>query len=59
MYRIEGPEDGGRWPNGPNFGLIVVLFGVAIIVCFLLAYLLLPGFAQFFHPVHPHAHPTS
>jgi hypothetical protein len=59
MYRIEGPEDGGKWPKGPNFGLIVTLFGVAIVVIFLMVYLFLPELAQFFHPLHPHAHPTS
>jgi len=59
MYRIEGPKDGGKWPNGPNFLLIVALFGVAIVVGLLLAYLLLPHFAQYFHPLHPNAHPAS
>jgi hypothetical protein len=56
MYRIEGPEDGGKWPNGPRFGLIVVLFGVAIVVCLLLACLLLPHFAVLFHFPHTSQH---
>ncbi|HXE08636.1 MAG TPA: hypothetical protein VN612_12125 [Acidobacteriaceae bacterium] len=59
MYRIEGPEDGGKWPKGPNFLLVVALFGVTILVCFGLAYLLIPHFAALIHPVHPNHHPTS
>ena len=59
MYRIEGPEDGGKWPNGPNFLLIVGLFGVAIVVCLVLAYFMLPAFGHLFHPAHPNSHPTS
>jgi hypothetical protein len=59
MYKIEGPEDGGKWPNGPNFLLIVALFGLGILVCFGLAFLVLPHVGHFFHVVHPQAHPTS
>jgi hypothetical protein len=59
MYKIEGPEDGGKWPNGPNFLLIVALFGVAIVVCLGLAYFLLPQFAHFFHPLHPKSRLSS
>jgi hypothetical protein len=56
MYRIESPEDGGRAPNGPNFLLIVVLFGVAILVCLGLAYLFIPELGHFIHSVKPDHH---
>ena len=32
MYKIEGPEDGGVAPKGPNFLLVVILFCAAIFV---------------------------
>jgi hypothetical protein len=56
MYRIESPEDGGRAPNGPNFLLIVVLFGVTILVCLGLAYLFIPELGHFIHSVKPDHH---
>jgi len=59
MYTIEGPEDGGKWPNGPNFLLIVGLFGVTIVACLVLAYFLIPEFGQYIHAIHPRAHMTS
>ena len=59
MYKIEGPADGGKAPNGPNFLLIVCLFGAAILVCFGLAFLFIPSFARMIRPVHPDLHPTS
>jgi len=59
MYKIEGPEDGGKWPNGPNFLLIVALFGAGILVCFALAFLLIPHVGQYFHVIHPHLHAAS
>jgi len=59
MYKIEGPEDGGKAPNGPNFLLIVCLFGAAILVCFGLAFLFIPSFARMIRPVNPDNHPTS
>jgi hypothetical protein len=59
MYRVEGPEDGGKWPKGPNFLLIVALFGVTIAVCFVLALLLIPDFGRHIHMVHPHQPATS
>jgi hypothetical protein len=59
MYKIEGPEDGGKWPKGPNFPLIVALFGVTILICLGLACLLIPEFGRHIHVVHPDPHPTS
>jgi hypothetical protein len=59
MYKIEGPEDGGKAPNGPNFLLIVCLFGAAILVCFGLALLFIPRFSRMIRPVNPDRHPTS
>ena len=59
MYKIEGPEDGGKAPNGPNFLLIVGLFGAAIAVCFVLALLLIPDFGRHIHMIRPDHHPTS
>jgi hypothetical protein len=59
MYRIESPEDGGNAPNGPNFLLIVVLFGVTILVCLGLACLFIPELGHFIHAVKPDHHPTS
>jgi hypothetical protein len=53
MYRIEGPEDGGKAPNGPNFLLIVVLFVVTILVGFGLALLFVPEFGHFIHALRP------
>jgi hypothetical protein len=59
MYRIESPEDGGKAPNGPNFLLIVALFGVTILICLALACLFIPEFGHFIHAVKPDHHPTS
>jgi hypothetical protein len=59
MYEIEGPEDGGKAPKGPNFLLIVCLFCAAILVCFGLAFLFIPSFARMIRPVNPDHHPTS
>ena len=53
MYKIEGPEDGGKAPNGPNFPLIVVLFLVTILVCFGLALVFVPEFGHFIHALRP------
>jgi hypothetical protein len=59
MYKIEGPEDGGKAPNGPNFLLIVTLFGVAILVCFVIALVVTGRVGRLIHPVRPDHHPTS
>ncbi|HWB32220.1 MAG TPA: hypothetical protein VG714_03510 [Acidobacteriaceae bacterium] len=59
MYQIEGPQDGGKWPNGPNFLLIVALFGAAILVCFGLAFLLIPHLGSYFHAVRHYPHPMT
>ena len=59
MYRIEGPEDGGKAPNGPNFLLIVGVFLAAIAACFVLALLLIPAFGRHIHMIRPDKHPTS
>ncbi|MGD0799130.1 MAG: hypothetical protein ABR910_15555 [Acidobacteriaceae bacterium] len=53
MYKIEGPEDGGKAPNGPNFGLVVILFVVTILVCLGLAILFIPAFGHFLHALRP------
>lgn len=58
MYRVEGPEDGGVPPGKPNFKLIVILFGVAILAVLGIAFLVLPGFVHK-NPVHPDNHPNS
>ena len=60
MYKIESPEDGGKAPNGPNFLLIVILFGVSILVVLGLAYLFIPSAAGYMRNiVHPDRHSTS
>jgi len=59
MYKIEGPEDGGKAPKGPNFLLIVILFGVTIGICFVIALLVTGRFGRLIHPTHPDRHPTS
>jgi hypothetical protein len=53
MYRIEGPEDGGKAPNGPNFMLIVILSGVTMLVCFVLALIFIPEFGHFILTMRP------
>ena len=58
MNKIGGREVGGR-PPGPNFGLIVALAGVFIIVGILIAYLFAGDFAKHIHAIHPDKHPTS
>jgi hypothetical protein len=59
MYTIEGPEDGGKAPKGPNFLLIVALAGVAIFVVLGLAMLFVPDAMHRLRLVHPDPHPTS
>ncbi|HEV2645999.1 MAG TPA: hypothetical protein VGU46_06505 [Acidobacteriaceae bacterium] len=59
MYKIEGPEDGGKAPNGPNFVLIVALSLGAILVCFGIALLVTGRAGRLIHPVRPDPHPTS
>jgi hypothetical protein len=59
MYTVEGPEDGGKAPNGPNFLLIVVLFCVTIMVGLGLAFFFIPGAGRMMHMVRPDPHPTS
>jgi hypothetical protein len=59
MYKIEGPEDGGKAPNGPNFLLIVVLFGVTILIGLAIALMATGHLSRLIHVVHPDAHPTS
>ena len=59
MYKIEGPEDGGKAPKGPNFGLIVVLFGVTILLGLAITLLVTGRLERMIHVVHPDAHPSS
>jgi hypothetical protein len=59
MYKIEGPEDGGKAPKGPNFLLIVVLFGVTIVIGFAIALLVTGHIGRSIHVVHPDSHPSS
>jgi hypothetical protein len=59
MYKIEGPEDGGVAPKGPNFFLIVILFSVGIVVILGAALLFIPGFAHSIHTIRPDVHPNS
>jgi hypothetical protein len=59
MYKIEGPEDGGKAPKGPNFLLIVALFGVTVLIGFAIAMLVTGHLSRSIHVVHPDAHPTS
>jgi hypothetical protein len=59
MYKIEGPEDGGKPGKGPNFLLIVTLFGVTMLVIFVVALLVTGDFGKFIHAVHPDHHQTS
>ena len=46
-------------PKGPNFLLIVVLFGVAIILIFIAAYIFLLGGGKHVVPGKHDPHPTS
>lgn len=59
MYKIEGPEDGGKAPNGPNFLLIVALAGVTIVIGLAIALLVVGRIGRSMHVVHPDAHPNS
>jgi hypothetical protein len=59
MYKIEGPEDGGKAPNGPNFLLIVVLFLATILVGFVVALVVTGRVGRLIHPLQPDRHPTS
>jgi hypothetical protein len=59
MYKIEGPEDGGKAPKGPNFLLIVILFGVTILIGLVVALLVTGRIGRSIHVVHPDQHPTS
>jgi hypothetical protein len=59
MYKIEGPEDGGKAPNGPNFLLVVALFGVVIAIGFAIALMVTGHLSRSIHVVHPDAHPVS
>jgi hypothetical protein len=59
MYKIEGPEDGGKAPNGPNFLLIVVLSLAAILVFFAIALVATGRMGRLIHPLHPDRHATS
>jgi hypothetical protein len=46
-------------PKGPNFLLIVILFGVAIILIFIAAYIFLLGGGKHVIPGKHAPHPTS
>jgi hypothetical protein len=46
-------------PKGPNFLLIVILFGVAIILIFIAAYIFLLGGGKHLVPGKHDPHPTS
>lgn len=46
-------------PKGPNFLLIVILFGVAIILIFIAAYIFLLGGGKHVVPGKHAPHPTS
>ncbi len=59
MYRIEGPEDGGKAPHGPNFKLVVILFGVTIFVVFVVALFFVRDGGRFIHAVRPDKDPNS
>jgi hypothetical protein len=48
-----------KYPKGPNFLLVVILSGVAIIVIFLCAWLLLRSEGKKLVPKVPDKHPTS
>ena len=59
MYKIEGPQDGGKAPNGPNFKLVVILFGVTILIVFVVALFFVRDGGRFIHAVHPDKNPNS
>jgi hypothetical protein len=59
MYKIEGPEDGGKAPKGPNFLLILVLFGVTILIGLTIALVMTGRVGRSIHAVHPDSHPSS
>jgi len=51
--------DPRKHPRGPNFLLIVILSGVAVIVIFIAAYIVLSGTGKKLIPGRHHPHPTS
>jgi hypothetical protein len=59
MYKVEGPKDGGTPGKGPNFPLIVALFGATMLVIFVVALLVTGSFGKLIHPAHTDRHPTS
>jgi hypothetical protein len=46
-------------PKGPNFLVVVILFGVAILVVFFFAYFVLKGGGRHLVPGRHNPHPTS
>jgi hypothetical protein len=59
MYKIEGPEDGGKAPNGPNFLLIVILALLVILVGFGAALVVTGRVGRLIHPLRQNRHATS
>jgi hypothetical protein len=59
MYKIEGPEDGGKSPNGPNFLLIVILSLVTILIGFAIALVMTGRVGRLIHPLRSDHHPEA
>ena len=59
MTESTSTNDPDPHPKGPNFLLIVILFGVAIILIFVAAYIFLLGGGRHVVPGKHDPHPTS
>jgi hypothetical protein len=59
MTQPSSTSDYRQHPKGPNFRLIVILAGVAMIVIFIAAVLILKGGGKKLLPKVPDQHPTS
>lgn len=53
------PLENTHQPKGPNFLVVVILFGVAILVVFFFAYFVLKGGGRHLVPGKHNPHPTS
>jgi hypothetical protein len=59
MNEPTSTADYRKYPKGPNFGLIVILFGVTIIVMLFGAWLLLSDTGKKLIPGRHNPHPNS
>jgi hypothetical protein len=54
MHDQPSPANYRVYPKGPNFLLIVILSGIALVIMMILAYLILSGAGEFLVPASDH-----